>query len=108
MRIDDGLARFLVQLVADGRSSHTIGQYRRHIRLFAHWAADVGPCCDVSALSHEDLARFLVSPQARTRPDGRVKKHWRRVSRAADHPAKVLAALRTAAAPTAVKSGSSD
>ncbi len=41
-------------------------------------------------------------------PDGRVKKHWRRVSRAADHPAKVLAALHTAAAPTAVKSGSSD
>ncbi len=26
-------------------------------------------------------------------PDGRVKKHWRRVSRAADHPAKVLEAL---------------
>jgi peroxiredoxin Q/BCP len=26
-------------------------------------------------------------------PDGKVKKHWRRVSRAADHPAKVLAAL---------------
>ena len=27
-------------------------------------------------------------------PDGRVKKHWPRVSRAADHPAKVLAALQ--------------
>ncbi len=27
-------------------------------------------------------------------PDGRVKKHWRRVPRAADHPAKVLEALR--------------
>ena len=27
-------------------------------------------------------------------PDGTVKKHWRRVANAADHPAKVLAALR--------------
>ena len=27
-------------------------------------------------------------------PDGKVKKHWRRVAKAEDHPAKVLAALR--------------
>ena len=26
-------------------------------------------------------------------PDGKVRKHWRRVAKAADHPAKVLAAL---------------
>jgi peroxiredoxin Q/BCP len=26
-------------------------------------------------------------------PDGRVKKHWKRVGRPADHPAKVLAAV---------------
>lgn len=26
-------------------------------------------------------------------PDGKVKKHWRRVAKAGDHPAKVLAAL---------------
>jgi peroxiredoxin Q/BCP len=26
-------------------------------------------------------------------PDGKVKKHWRRVAKAADHPAKVLEAL---------------
>ena len=30
-------------------------------------------------------------------PDGRVKKHWQRVARAADHPAKVLEALQQAA-----------
>jgi peroxiredoxin Q/BCP len=29
-------------------------------------------------------------------PDGRVRKHWARVASAADHPAKVLAALRGA------------
>lgn len=28
-------------------------------------------------------------------PDGKVKKHWKRVPKAADHPAKVLEALRT-------------
>lgn len=27
-------------------------------------------------------------------PDGKVKRHWRRVPKAADHPAKVLEALR--------------
>lgn len=30
-------------------------------------------------------------------PDGRVRKHWKRVARAADHPAKVLEALQQAA-----------
>jgi peroxiredoxin Q/BCP len=27
-------------------------------------------------------------------PDGKVKKHWKRVAKAADHPAQVLAALK--------------
>jgi peroxiredoxin len=26
-------------------------------------------------------------------PDGKVRKHWRRVANAAEHPAQVLAAL---------------
>ena len=29
-------------------------------------------------------------------PDGKVRKHWRRVPKAADHPAKVLEALERA------------
>lgn len=29
-------------------------------------------------------------------PDGKIKKHWKRVPRAADHPAKVLEALQKA------------
>lgn len=28
-------------------------------------------------------------------PDGKVKKHWKRVAKAADHPAKVLEALQS-------------
>ncbi len=30
-------------------------------------------------------------------PDGKVRKHWKRVTKAADHPAKVLEALKTGA-----------
>ncbi len=29
-------------------------------------------------------------------PDGKVKKHWRKVAKAEDHPAKVLETLRNA------------
>ncbi|MCB1876138.1 MAG: peroxiredoxin [Chromatiales bacterium] len=31
-------------------------------------------------------------------PDGKVRKHWKRVAKAADHPAKVLETLRAASA----------
>ena len=74
MKILEALDKFLIQLEANGRSDHTIKQYERHIVLFSHWAREVRPCGDVSKISHEDIARFLSSPQARTRPDGGVKK----------------------------------
>ena len=74
MKIEEALAKFLIQIEADGRSRHTIRQYERHIRLFSHWVREVRPCGDVSKISHEDVALFLSSPLARTRPDGRVKK----------------------------------
>ena len=74
MHIEDALARFLVQLEADGRSPHTIGQYGRHIRLFARWAAGVGHSGDVGALDHQAIARFLTAPQAKGRPDGGEKE----------------------------------
>ena len=72
--IDDCLQRFLVQLEADGRSPHTIGQYRRHVLLFAAWWRDVGPGGAIEEVSHEDVAQFLASPHARTRRDSREKK----------------------------------
>jgi site-specific recombinase XerD len=74
MIIDEGLQKFLVQLEADGRSPHTQNQYKRHVRLFASWARDVGLSGDISEISHEDVARFLASPTAKTRPDGGLKK----------------------------------
>jgi peroxiredoxin len=31
-------------------------------------------------------------------PDGKVRKHWRKVAKAADHPAKVLETINAAQA----------
>jgi len=74
VQITEALTKFLVQLEADGRSCHTIAQYSRHIRLLAHWIAEVGHSGEISAISHEGLAEFLVAPAASTRPDGGRKK----------------------------------
>lgn len=65
MRIEKALERFVTQLEADGRSVYTIGQYRRHVQLFARWAHDARPrCAAIERVSHEDVAAFLASPAA--------------------------------------------
>ncbi len=74
MKITDALDRFLLQLDADGRSVHTIEQYRRHIRLLARWGAQEGLHDDLREFEHETVAQFLVSTAARTGPDGSPKK----------------------------------
>ena len=74
MTITEALERFLLQLEADGRSPHTIGQYRRHIATLAAWCRDVSHSGQVFEITHEDLARFLTSPQARTSARGGNKK----------------------------------
>jgi site-specific recombinase XerD len=74
MELVSALFKFLLQLEADGRSAHTIGQYRRHLIALARWAAQVGLSDDVGSLDHEALARFLASTAARTRPDGAPKR----------------------------------
>jgi site-specific recombinase XerC len=75
MRIEEALEKFTTQLEADGRSIHTRRQYRRHIRLFANWARDVGQCGEeIEKLGHEDVARFLAAPVATERATGNAKK----------------------------------
>lgn len=74
MNLTDTLDRFLVQLEADGRSAHTIGQYRRHIWLLSSWLAAEGHSGEIAGITHEVLAKFLASPMARSRPDGKGKK----------------------------------
>ena len=74
MRLNDALARYAVQLEADGRSSHTIHQYGRHIGLLDSWLREHGKGTEVEEIVHETLAAFLASPCARMRPDGKTKR----------------------------------
>lgn len=71
MRLLDALDRYVVQLHADGRSEHTILQYKRHVGLLARW---LGPDCALDAITHETLAQFLVSPDARGSRRGGAKR----------------------------------
>ncbi len=71
MLVQEALGLFVTQLEADGRSPHTIGQYRRHVGALIAWA---GPGRALAGIGHEDVARFLSAPAARTRPDGGIKK----------------------------------
>jgi site-specific recombinase XerD len=74
MHIDKALDLFITQLSADGRSAHTIGQYRRHLRLLARWIAAQKASADLRDVDHETIALFLASPEARLRPDGKPKQ----------------------------------
>ena len=74
MQLQDALARFLVQLEADGRSPHTIGQYRRHVTAFGGWLPHGGPRRAVAKIGHEDVAAFLAAPVARTAAHGGPKR----------------------------------
>jgi integrase/recombinase XerC len=71
MHISEALEAYLLQLEADGRSEHTIGQARRHVRLLGDW---LGSDRDVERIGHEDLARFLTADVARLRADGKPRK----------------------------------
>jgi integrase/recombinase XerC len=73
MKLQDALDRFLVQLEADGRSHHTIGQYRRHVTAFAAWLRHRAKRRALAAIGHEDVAAFLAAPEARTAADGAPK-----------------------------------
>ncbi|QDU66244.1 tyrosine-type recombinase/integrase [Engelhardtia mirabilis] len=69
------VTRHRAQLLANGRSQHTLEQYHRHLQALARWLAacarDTG---DVADIDHLALADFLASPEALLRPDGRAKK----------------------------------
>ncbi len=72
MDLLEALDVYVVQLEANGRSVHTIGQYNRHIRLLSAWLSERDQ--EVASIDHAALARFLASPAARQRPDGGAKK----------------------------------
>jgi integrase/recombinase XerC len=68
------LQAFLLQLQADGRSPHTIGQYRRHVTALGTWLTATGTATDVASLTPEVLARFFASEAARTSCRGGPKR----------------------------------
>ena len=74
MDLQAALQAFLRQLAADGRSPHTIGQYRRHGTALATWLATTGTSADVADLSPDVLARFFGSDAAKTSCRGGAKK----------------------------------
>lgn len=70
MKLDELLAEYLLQLEADGRSSHTVRQAERHGKLLAAFLGER----EVGDVMHQDVARFLTSAMALRTPDGRAKK----------------------------------
>lgn len=74
MKLQEALDQYLLQCAADGRSIHTRAQYQRHVRLFAEWLHDVGASDEIAAVDHKTVARFFVSPAAKTTADGRLKR----------------------------------
>jgi site-specific recombinase XerD len=74
MHIDHALSRFLIQLQADGRSPHTVAQYRRHVRRFGAWLDAEHLPDNVASIEPERVARFLASAEALMRPEGRTKR----------------------------------
>ena len=74
MDLQAALQAFLRQLAADGRSPHTIGQYRRHGTSFATWLAKTGASTNVAKLTPDLLARFFADDAAKTSCRGGPKK----------------------------------
>lgn len=73
MHVQEALQAFLLQLEADGRSRHTIGQYRRHVTALANWLAATGKT-NVADLRPEELAKFFAADVARNSCRGGAKK----------------------------------
>ncbi|MBZ0221184.1 MAG: tyrosine-type recombinase/integrase [Candidatus Methylomirabilis sp.] len=115
MHLQDALQGFLLQLQADGRSPHTIGQYRRHVAALIAWLAANGNNQNVNDLSPDVLARFFADGAARASCRGGSKKatslnalrtsircfaaHLRDAGLVASNPARLLRRARCAPPP---------
>ncbi len=74
MQLQDSLQAFLVQLSADGRSPHTIGQYRRHVTSLIDWVTTISAGTSVADLTPDLVARFFANGAARNSCRGGPKK----------------------------------
>ena len=74
MQLQESLQAFLLQLSADGRSPHTIGQYRRHVTTLIDWVTTTGTGTNVTGLAPALLARFFADGAAKNSCHGGAKK----------------------------------
>ena len=74
MNLQAALQEYLVQLAADGRSPHTIGQYRRHGTSLVNWLASTGGSTSVAKLTPTLLAKFFADDAAKNSCRGGPKK----------------------------------
>ena len=74
MDLQAAIQEFTTQLRADGRSPHTIGQYRRHAIALHAWLAANGHPTDLADITPALLAAFFTSEAARASARGGTKK----------------------------------
>jgi integrase/recombinase XerC len=74
MHVQAALQAFLLQLQADGRSPHTVNQYRRHGAALVDWLAETRAPTSVAKLTPEVLARFFADDAAKNSCRGGAKK----------------------------------
>jgi site-specific recombinase XerD len=76
--LDAAVETFLIQLEADGRSEHTIAQYRRHLFYFARWLCpgegEPNAAREKAVITPEVVAAFFVSEAARMSCRGGAKR----------------------------------
>lgn len=73
MDFDSAIARYVTQMLANGRAEHTIGQAARHLRLFAQWLLEAERSLEVGHVDEEVLAEFFASNTARTMVSGAAR-----------------------------------
>jgi integrase/recombinase XerC len=72
--VQAALQAFIEQLAANGRSPHTIGQYRRHGAALVAWLAETRQPTAVAKLTPDVLARFFGADAAKNSCRGGPKK----------------------------------
>ncbi|MBD3299453.1 MAG: hypothetical protein GF341_12410 [candidate division Zixibacteria bacterium] len=79
MRLSTTIPLFTRQLTANGRWRHTQAAYERDLRAMGRWftlsihAEGLGEDAEISAITPDHLARFLISDMVHCTPDGRPR-----------------------------------
>lgn len=69
MLVHETVGRFLADLIAEGRSRHTIAAYRRDLDTFSRFTGEI----DIGSVTPELLTRFMASKSVQVGPCGTVR-----------------------------------